>query len=128
MAMTTCKECGGDVSTKAESCPHCGAVLNEKGCGCASMTLGFLIVVVLMALIAGPQDDSTSTSTPSHYSIMTVQEQLNRLGYAVGAVDGFVGPKTIAAIKDFQTMNGMDVDGKVTEELISKLRAAEKKP
>jgi hypothetical protein len=24
MAMTRCRECGGDVSTEAESCPHCG--------------------------------------------------------------------------------------------------------
>lgn len=25
MAMTTCHECGKDLSTTAESCPHCGA-------------------------------------------------------------------------------------------------------
>ncbi|MBL8891991.1 MAG: hypothetical protein JNL67_18595 [Planctomycetaceae bacterium] len=25
MALTTCSECSGNVSTKAETCPHCGA-------------------------------------------------------------------------------------------------------
>jgi len=25
MAMTKCKECGAQISTTAESCPHCGA-------------------------------------------------------------------------------------------------------
>ncbi|MBR3641156.1 MAG: hypothetical protein IKN53_03895 [Oscillibacter sp.] len=25
MSMTTCRECGGEVSTLAETCPHCGA-------------------------------------------------------------------------------------------------------
>lgn len=28
MAITTCKECGGKVSTKADACPGCGAKRN----------------------------------------------------------------------------------------------------
>ncbi len=30
MAMTKCEECGADVSTKAESCPKCGAPISPK--------------------------------------------------------------------------------------------------
>ena len=33
MALKKCKECGNEVSTKAASCPKCGAVLKKKtGC------------------------------------------------------------------------------------------------
>jgi hypothetical protein len=32
MAMTKCKECGGEVSTKASACPKCGAVVKRTGC------------------------------------------------------------------------------------------------
>lgn len=40
----------------------------------------------------------------------SIQEKLNRLGYNL-VVDGDVGPATIAAIRDFQSKNGLDVDG-----------------
>jgi len=30
MALTKCKECGGEVSSKAKACPHCGAVTTNR--------------------------------------------------------------------------------------------------
>ena len=30
MAITTCKECGKQVSTEAKACPHCGAAAPAK--------------------------------------------------------------------------------------------------
>ncbi len=59
-------------------------------------------------------------------NIISVQELLNGLGYAVGAVDGSYWAKNDCRHQRFPN-NGMD-DGGVTEELISKLRAADKKP
>ena len=44
------------------------------------------------------------------YNGKDIQEQLNKHGYNLN-VDGIVGPKTTAAIKDFQTKNGLQVDG-----------------
>jgi peptidoglycan hydrolase-like protein with peptidoglycan-binding domain len=44
------------------------------------------------------------------YSGKDIQEQLNKHGYNLN-IDGIVGPKTTAAIKDFQTKNGLQVDG-----------------
>lgn len=73
MAMTTCKECGNEVSDQAETCPHCGAPLkagkkkakrNKRGRGCASVFLGIILLGV--ALIWGLSDAfqaSSSTST-----------------------------------------------------------------
>ncbi|WP_144721262.1 N-acetylmuramoyl-L-alanine amidase [Cellulosimicrobium sp. TH-20] len=42
--------------------------------------------------------------------IKATQEKLNRLGYRL-AVDGIRGPKSQTAIKDFQSRNGLTVDG-----------------
>lgn len=40
-----------------------------------------------------------------------LQARLNTLGYDAGPADGIVGKRTIAAIKQFQTANGLAVDG-----------------
>ena len=45
MALTTCGECGTEVSTKADACPKCGAVRKRK----ASFSLGRLVVLLLLA-------------------------------------------------------------------------------
>lgn len=34
MAMIKCKECGGEVSSKADACPKCGVRLKGKPSGC----------------------------------------------------------------------------------------------
>ncbi|RJX18994.1 MAG: zinc-ribbon domain-containing protein [Desulforudis sp.] len=54
MALINCKECGRQISNKAEVCPHCGAPSTAKklgdfgqgvsGCGCALTILGLGIL------------------------------------------------------------------------------------
>ena len=62
MALTNCKECGKEVSTKAETCPHCGTPLRKQptqyGCGT-------LILVGIVALILIGVFSSNDTSKPS---------------------------------------------------------------
>ena len=43
--------------------------------------------------------------------VKTVQTKLKRWGYYTGVVDGVYGPKTKAAVKSFQTKNGLTADG-----------------
>lgn len=43
--------------------------------------------------------------------IKTVQKKLKNWGYYTGNVDGIYGSKTIAAVKYFQRVNGLAVDG-----------------
>ena len=65
MAITTCKECGGKVSTKADACPSCGAKLKSAPGGCAQALGGlialaillFFVVVVIGALSSSSERD-----------------------------------------------------------------------
>ncbi len=43
MALRECKECGGNVSTKARDCPHCGARRSRP-------LTAFLAIVLLLIL------------------------------------------------------------------------------
>ncbi|MEZ5858607.1 MAG: peptidoglycan-binding domain-containing protein [Geminicoccaceae bacterium] len=53
-----------------------------------------------------------------------VQSLLGSLGYDPGPVDGIMGQKTRAAIRGFQEVAGLSVDGNVTEVLVAALRFA----
>ena len=46
-------------------------------------------------------------------AVVLLQERLNALGYNCGKVDGFFGQKTLEAVKAFQTVNGLTIDGVV---------------
>lgn len=46
-------------------------------------------------------------------NVASVQQQLAQRGFDPGAIDGINGPRTTAAIKAFQTANGLDPDGVV---------------
>ena len=51
-----------------------------------------------------------------------LQQQLLRRGYAIGAADGVIGPKTRAAIADWQRRNGEIADGHAGGRLLQALR------
>lgn len=58
-----------------------------------------------------------------------LQEALERLGYGPGPADGVLGPRTLAALKRFQTMRGLKVDGvfgPITRAAIANAMAAHK--
>lgn len=55
-------------------------------------------------------DPGYSNAGFSAAHIRSTQEKLNKVGYKLD-VDGRRGPKTLAAIRDFQSKNGLAVDG-----------------
>lgn len=80
MALKTCKECGNDVSTKAESCPKCGVVLKKKTAGCAGclgvMLLGFVILAVISSLTdSGRESDSRPSGDSTRSEANPAQAQ-----------------------------------------------------
>jgi hypothetical protein len=63
MAMTKCKECKAEVSTKADKCPHCGVKNPGKK---TSTALQILLILLLLGFIgsffSGPDTASNDTS------------------------------------------------------------------
>lgn len=56
--------------------------------------------------------------------VRTAQTLLSDLGFDTGGADGAVGPKTSAAVREFQKINGLSETGEITEELIERLEIA----
>ena len=65
MALVKCKECGKEISDKAESCPHCGAPQKKKSTqyGCGTLIFFGIIVLVLAGMFSS-KDPSTTPSPP----------------------------------------------------------------
>lgn len=54
--------------------------------------------------------------------VRELQRRLNRLGFDAGYVDGVFGPRTAAAVRDFQLNVGLRIDGIVGNEVVEALR------
>lgn len=64
MALKKCKECGNEVSTNADSCPHCGARLkNKMGCfGFILTGVGILLLLGYIGSQLGPRSSKNESS------------------------------------------------------------------
>ena len=71
-------------------------------------------------------EDTLASARPTYKNIdpaaKEIQSLLNQLGYPCGTADGIMGPKTREAIKRYQTDAGLPTDGKVSQELLAKLK------
>lgn len=56
-------------------------------------------------------------------ALKEVQHHLTRLGHPVGPIDGIAGEATRAAVRDYQRMNGLPVDGYAGMRLLKHVRA-----
>ena len=56
-------------------------------------------------------------------SAKDVQQRLIDLGYLQGTADGVIGPRSIAALKQFQRLNGLTANGKAGRETLEALYA-----
>ena len=68
-----------------------------------------------------PTPQQPAASTPSADVVRHAQEALERAGYEIGTPDGQLGPRTVAAIKRFQTDRYLPVSGRLDESTLSAL-------
>jgi len=76
----------------------------------------FCVVGMALTMQVCECEDSSVASemlveTLTTSQVKTVQTKLKRWGYYTGAVDGIYGAKTKAAVKSFQSKNGLTADG-----------------
>ena len=75
MAIVTCKECGGELSSKAKRCPKCGAVRKRHGC---LMVLGvFLALGFLVAVVGGISNTPQKTGAKVAEKVVRWQDRDN---------------------------------------------------
>jgi len=85
MSMIKCKECGTDVSSKAESCPKCGAPISpKKSVKVKKKTslLTWLIVVLIGLWFLGTIIDGYETQKLAHQEAERIEQQKKSIAEA----------------------------------------------
>ena len=99
------------------------------------MKLNQLVIAALTFTSAGAMaavhGTSANTSSPSNQSytsvqgdssqVSQIQQALNDKGLNAGPVDGKMGPKTKAALKQFQQSQGLQASGQVDQQTLAAL-------
>ena len=64
MALTTCRECGQQVSADAKTCPHCGtsAPAKKKAKGGIGKWLLIIFAIGLVANVLSTKDNATTAT------------------------------------------------------------------
>ncbi len=65
----------------------------------------------------------SATNTVDPATVRAIQAELQRGGYNVGPVDGRLGPRTRAAIREYERQNGLPIDGSPSRFLLDHMRA-----
>jgi len=65
---------------------------------------------------------AVTPESPSKASVMDAQKQLRDLGFDLGAPDGIMGTKTIAALRRFQTERNLPPTGKLDNATMLQLK------
>ena len=60
--------------------------------------------------------------TSSQETVIAVQQELTKLGYYHGQVDGLIGPQTERAIRWFQTVEKLPVTGQIDDPTLKALQ------
>lgn len=72
MALKKCKECGHEVSKKADKCPNCGAPQKRKPYGCGTLIVIVLLGGLLVSLFTGNNTSSTKPPSQSDKSVSSL--------------------------------------------------------
>ena len=71
----------------------------------------FIMILILLLLAFINSSYALSKYGSNSDEVKQIQTKLKRWGYYNGQIDGIYGSKTLAAVKWFQTKNGLTADG-----------------
>lgn len=71
----------------------------------------FCLLIIYNVFFRNTESYALSRYGSSGSEVTQIQTKLKRWGYYNGAIDGVYGSKTLAAVKSFQSKNGLKVDG-----------------
>ena len=117
MAMTTCKECGKQVSTEAKACPHCGAAAPAKKKAKGGIGKWLLIVFaigVVAAVLPKKDKVAASSGAPSVTAAQPKEKKVDATAEVVAAPNTdqcFYRGKALAGVylANFSKMANADV-------------------
>jgi len=75
-----------------------------------------------------PLEGNVGDGPITHSDVLTLQKKLQDLGYFNGDVDGFYGPQTADAIREFEKAYGLEAVGALTPETLARVAAADGTP
>ncbi|HHQ4900499.1 TPA: Ltp family lipoprotein [Aeromonas veronii] len=117
MALKKCKECGNDVSSKAASCPKCGAVIKKKT-GCLYYIGAALLIFIVLGVIGSLVNDGTSTDrqipSPADAGKSARTESVRG---APAQADGLTRPQknAVRSAKQYLSISGFSRSGLVQQ-------------
>jgi hypothetical protein len=77
-----------------------------------------------LTTVAVPLSRRPGASNGPRTLVKDVQNDLSRLGYYSGPIDGFAGPHTLSAVQRYQVDHGLDADGWVTKDLAAHINSS----
>ena len=80
-----------------------------------------LSLTVLAACTIGTELETETTASAPAALVARAQALLAELDYRPGVVDGIEGPLTGEAVRAYQTVAGLEVDGRISEALVARL-------
>lgn len=107
MALTSCRECGGQVSDEASTCPNCGVdspagrgLLNREFSGCSGCAV-IGVAVFIIVWVVGSLSDTDLTDNTTTRSTGTSSDYTSHVRrYVHGALNVRAGPGTEHEVVD----------------------------
>lgn len=85
MALIKCKECGSEVSSKAATCPKCGARVAPEPMGCGRLIGISLLVVIIVLVFSSLSSNNSSNSSSSPAQVVASTPESTPEPLAAGA-------------------------------------------
>jgi len=100
---------------------HCKEALPDPGLSPSALLSKEALSDAGQGMLLAQASTENAAWAPTTTQLRDVQRRLAELGFDPGVADGKIGPRTIAAIQEYQRSIDVEPDGKLTEDLYQRL-------